>query len=164
MHCVQPVSFLLPGAQFAAMMQSMSPGDNMKRLLLITLLSLATASASAKDDGSELSRASEALSGAAGVVVLGSMSAVAASGYVVIAAVETVADGVVVVLKGASDGATASVRLSANAAQGLSNAVGTAVTVTVISTGYVLVMSGKALAFIPNEVGQALLHHSRVGQ
>jgi hypothetical protein len=36
--------------------------------------------------------------------------------------------------------------------------------VTAISTGYVLVMSGKALAFIPNEVGQALLHHSRVGQ
>ena len=39
-----------------------------------------------------------------------------------------------------------------------------AVTVTAISTGYVLVMSGKAIAFIPNEVGQALIHHSRVGQ
>jgi hypothetical protein len=78
--------------------------------------------------------------------------------------VETVADGVVVVLKGASDGVTVSVRLSGNAAQGLSTAVGTAVTVTAISTGYVLVMSGTALAFIPNEVGQALLHHSRVGQ
>jgi hypothetical protein len=140
----------------------------MKRLLLISLLSLATAHAFAHGAGagesSELSRASEALSGAAGIVVLGSMSAVAASGYVVIASVDAAADGSVVVLKGASDAATASVKLSTKAAEGLSRAVGQAVTVTAISTGYVLVMSGKAIAFIPNEVGQALIHHSRVGQ
>lgn len=140
----------------------------MKRLLLISLLSLATANACAHGAGSgeasELSRASEALSGAAGIIVLGSMSAVAASGYVVIASVDAVADGSVVVLKGASDATTASVKLSAKAAEGLSRAVGQAVTVTAISTGYVLVMSGKAIAFIPNEVGQALIHHSRVGQ
>ncbi|WP_377701382.1 hypothetical protein [Pseudoduganella sp. UC29_71] len=144
----------------------------MKRLLLISLLSLATANlfaanafaANGAGESSELSRASEALSGAAGMVVLGSMSAVAASGYVVIASVETLADGSVIVLKGASDAATATVKLSAKAAEGLSRAVGQAVTVTAISTGYVLVMSGQAIAFIPNEVGQALIHHSRVGQ
>jgi hypothetical protein len=139
----------------------------MKRLLLISLLSLATANvfaANGAGESSELSRASEALSGAAGVIVLGSMSAVAASGYVVVASVETLADGSVIVLKGASDAATATVKLSAKAAEGLSRAVGQAVTVTAISTGYVLVMSGQAIAFIPNEVGQALIHHSRVGQ
>jgi hypothetical protein len=27
-----------------------------------------------------------------------------------------------------------------------------------------LVLSGKAIAFIPNEAGKALLHHSRVGE
>ncbi|MTW02766.1 hypothetical protein [Pseudoduganella ginsengisoli] len=138
----------------------------MKRLpVLISLLcfTIFTAPAQAKGQGdSRLSNASEELSMAGGIVVLGSMSAVAASGYVVVSAVETVADGVVVVLKGASAGVEASVQLSGAAAQGLSDAAGKAVTVTATSTGHILVMSGKMLAFIPNELGKSLLHHSRV--
>ena len=39
--------------------------------------------------------------------------------------------------------------------------VGTSVEVVTASTGHVLVLAGKAIAFIPNEVGKALLHHSR---
>lgn len=117
----------------------------------------------AHHSGSNLSNASEALSAAAGLVVLGSLSAVAASGYVVIASVETVAESVVVVLKGASAGAEASVQLSGAAAAGLSDAAGKAVTVTATSTGHMLVLSGRVLAFIPNETGKSLLHHSRVG-
>ncbi len=112
--------------------------------------------------GSGLSNASEALSAATGLVVLGSLSAVAASSYVVVASVETVAEGVVVVLKGASTGVEASVQLSAAAAAGLSDAAGKAISVTATSTGHMLVMSGKVLAFIPNEIGKSLLHHSRV--
>lgn len=147
----------------------------MKRVSVL-LLSLAALSAplsaslahaapmhAAPNGGSQLSNASEALSGAAGVVVLGSLSAVAASGYVVVASVETVAEGVVVVLKGASIGIEASFELSGAAAAGLSDAAGKAVTVTATSTGHMLVMSGKVLAFIPNEIGKSLLHHSRVG-
>ncbi|SFU77697.1 hypothetical protein [Pseudoduganella namucuonensis] len=135
----------------------------MKRLLLISLLTAAFTvnSASAAGDSTP-SRASEHLSAAAGFVVIGSLSAVAVSGVVVVESVETVADGVVVVLKGASNAATASVKLGAKAAESLSRAVGTAVMVTAVSTGFVLVMSGKAIAFIPNEIGTALLHHSRV--
>lgn len=142
----------------------------MKRLLALlysTVLATATLHAApmqaAPGSGSHLSRASEALSGAAGIVVLGSMSAVAASGHVVIASVTTVADGVVVLLQGASSGVEASVQLSGAAALGLSDAAGKAVTVTAISTGHLLVLSGRVLAFIPNETGKSLLHHSRVG-
>lgn len=136
-------------------------------LLCCTVLSTSAAHAApmqaAPNSGSQLSNASEALSAAAGIVVLGSMSAVAASGYVVVAGVETVAEGMVVVLKGASTGVEASVELSAAAAAGLSDAVGKAVTVTAASTGHLLIMSGKVLAFIPNETGKSLLHHSRAG-
>ena len=142
----------------------------MKRLLALLSSTVLTASLAcaapvhaAPHSGSNLSNASEALSAAAGIVVLGSMSAVAASGYVVIASVETVAEGVVVVLKGASTGVEASVQLSGTAAAGLSDAAGKAVTVTATSTGHMLVMSGRVLAFIPNETGKSLLHHSRVG-
>jgi hypothetical protein len=132
-------------------------------LLLPALLSLAACPAHAEGGGSsQLSHASEALSAATGLVVLGSLSAVGASGYVVVAGVEAVGEGVIVVLKGASDAADVSIRMSATAAQGLSDAVGKAVTVTATSTGHVLVMSGKTLAFIPNEVGKSLLHHSAV--
>jgi hypothetical protein len=41
-------------------------------------------------------------------------------------------------------------------------AVGTVVTVSAISTGLMLVAAGEALAFIPNEIGKALLHHEKI--
>jgi hypothetical protein len=31
-----------------------------------------------------------------------------------------------------------------------------------MSAGHALVVSGKVIAFIPNELGKALLHHSQV--
>jgi hypothetical protein len=66
------------------------------------------------------------------------------------------------VLERASDGARASVTLSAMAAGGLSVAAGTAVTVTAFSAGWVLSTAGKAIAYIPNEIGAALLHNERL--
>ena len=47
------------------------------------------------------------------------------------------------------------------AARGLSLAAGTTLEVAALSTGHALVLSGKVLAFIPNEAGKALLHHAR---
>jgi hypothetical protein len=79
-----------------------------------------------------------------------------------VVAVEASAEGTVWVLQRASDGARASVRLSARAAGGMSVAVGTAVTVAAISTGWVLSAAGQAIAFIPNQVGAALLYNERV--
>jgi len=104
-----------------------------------------------------LSNASANLSG---VVVGGSILTLAATGSVVVASVRTVGDGIEVVLEGAADASRATVRLSGRAAAGVSLAAGTALEVVTASTGYVLVMSGKAIAFLPNEAGKALLHHS----
>jgi hypothetical protein len=134
----------------------------MKRLFLAALLGLAcTATQAAGHAGqSELSNASANLSG---VVVGGSILTLAATGSVVVASVRTVGDGIEVVLEGAADASRATVRLSGRLAAGVSLAAGTAVEVVTASTGYVLVASGKALAFLPNEAGKALLHHSRAG-
>ena len=79
-----------------------------------------------------------------------------------VVAVEASADGTVWVLERASDGARASVTLSAAAAGGLSVAAGTAVLVTAFSAGWVLSSAGKAIAYIPNEIGAALLHNERL--
>ena len=129
----------------------------------LTLALSATVPGLAHADGSRnLSRGSEALSEGSAVVVGGTLSMLAGSGAVVVASVETVGEGMVVVLKGASEAGGASIRMSAKAAEGLSLAAGTVVSVVALSTGHMLVLSGKAIAFIPNEVGKALIHHSKV--
>jgi hypothetical protein len=77
-----------------------------------------------------------------------------------VVAVEASAKGTVWVLERASDGA----RMSVTFAAGASAAVGTAVLVTAVSTGWVISAAGAALAFIPNEIGRALLHNERIGR
>jgi len=137
----------------------------MKRLLPLCLsLSIVLAmSGNAQAAASEnMSKGSQNLSQGSAVVVGGSLSMLVASGQVVVASVETVGEGIVIVLKGASEAGGASIQLSAQAAKGLSLAAGTVVNVVALSTGHMLVMSGKAIAFIPNELGKALLHHSKV--
>jgi hypothetical protein len=79
-----------------------------------------------------------------------------------VVAVTAVAEGTLWVLERASDGARFSVTLSATSVSAASLAVGTAVTVVACSTGWVLSAAGKALAFIPNELGKALLYNERV--
>lgn len=81
-----------------------------------------------------------------------------------VVAVEASAEGTVWVLERASDGARASITLSAAAAGGLSVAAGTAIVVTAFSAGWVLSTAGKALAYIPNELGQALLYNERISR
>jgi len=75
-----------------------------------------------------------------------------------VVAVEASAEGTVWVLERASDG----VRASITVAGGVSVAVGTAVVVTAISAGWVLSAAGQAIAFIPNQIGAALLYNERV--
>ena len=137
----------------------------MKRLLplCLSLSILLAMSGTARAAASEnMSKGSQNLSQGSAVVVGGSLSMLVASGQVVVASVETVGEGIVIVLKGASDAGGASIQLSGQAARGLSLAAGTVVNVVALSTGHMLVMSGKAIAFIPNELGKALLHHSKV--
>jgi hypothetical protein len=109
----------------------------------------------------EPSAPSRAISEVTGSLVLGSIAVVGITGSVVVASVVAVGDGIEVVLEGAGQASRATVRLSGEAARGLSIAAGTVLQVVAMSAGHALVLSGKVLAFIPNEVGQALLHHAR---
>jgi hypothetical protein len=134
----------------------------MKRILLVSLLGLAIASGAAQaapDSGP--SAASQASANLSGVVVFGSILTVAAAGSLVVASVRTVGEGIEVVLESAFDASRTTVRLSGKALGGLSLATGAVLEVVTASTGYVLVMSGKTIAFLPNEAGKALLHHAR---
>jgi hypothetical protein len=129
----------------------------MKRLLLATLFGLACASASAADP----SAPSKAISEVTGSIVLGSIAVVGVTGSVVVDSVAAVGDGIEVVLEGAGQASRATVHLSGEAARGLSIGAGTVLQVVALSAGHALVLSGKVIAFIPNEIGQVLLHHAR---
>ncbi|MDO8048613.1 hypothetical protein O3301_09040 [Janthinobacterium sp. SUN211] len=137
----------------------------MKHLLATALLCAATMAPLAQAANSDTTNASDNASMASAIVLVGSMSVLAAAGEIVIDKVEDVADGSVLVLKsaarGASQAATASVKLSLKAAQGLSLAAGTAIQVVAVSTGHMLVLSGKAIAYVPDAAGNAILHHSK---
>ena len=103
---------------------------------------------------------SAAVAGAAVSAVPVAFSVVGAS--LVVKAVEVTASGTIYLLERASDGAQASVRVAGNVASGVVMGVGTVVTVSAIGTGLLLSTAGEVLAFIPNELGRALLHNERV--
>lgn len=134
----------------------------MKTLITIATLALAlgsSAPARAHDAASELSTLSMlpvAISVAAPVGLL------SAGAVFTVVAVESTAGATVWVLERASDGARASLQLGAQVVGGASMLAGTAVVSTAISAGWVLSAAGKAVAFIPNEIGKALLYHERV--
>lgn len=79
-----------------------------------------------------------------------------------VVAVEASAGSTVWVLERASDGARASVTVSGAVVGGASLLVGAAVTVTAVSAGWVLSAAGQVIAFVPNEIGKALLHNERI--
>ncbi|WOB08296.1 hypothetical protein [Piscinibacter gummiphilus] len=134
----------------------------MKRLVLPLLLSALLAVNPARahppnaSDASALSMLPIAVSVAAPAVLL------SAGAMLTVVAVEASAAGVVCILERASDGARASVTLSTQGAAALSVGVGTVVTVSAFSAGWVLSAAGRAIAYIPNEIGAALLYNERV--
>lgn len=101
--------------------------------------------------------------GASATAVVAVPAALSVGGStLVVVAVEASVDGTVYVLERASDGARASIKVAGRAANGVSNAVGTSVLVSVIGAGVVLSAAGEVLAFVPNAIGRALLHNERL--
>lgn len=82
--------------------------------------------------------------------------------YVVSGIVETVAGAVEILLTSVSSGAKLSVKISGKTVDAVGMSVGATVSVISETTGTLLVASGKVLAFIPNELGEALLSQKRL--
>lgn len=140
----------------------------MKPLLAALTLSLAL-TAHAQSELSAISLAPVALSvvavSATGAALSVAPAALLSAGAaLVVVSVEVVGDATVWVLERASDGARISLRTSGKLAEGLVVSAGTTVAVSVIGTGVVLSTAGNVIAFIPNEIGKALLHNERVSR
>lgn len=107
-------------------------------------------------EASALSMLPVAVSVAAPSMILG------AGAVLTVVSVQASATGTVWVLERASDGARATLHFSGHVAHGAALSVGGAVMVTALTSGYVLSAAGNAIAFIPNEMGRALLHNERI--
>lgn len=73
-----------------------------------------------------------------------------------------VGEAVSVIVQNTVDGSKAVIKTSASVVREIGISTGSAVQAVAGSTGYTLVASGKILAFVPNEIGQGLLHQSRL--
>ncbi|WP_342617918.1 hypothetical protein [Rhodoferax sp. GW822-FHT02A01] len=82
--------------------------------------------------------------------------------FVVVGVVEGASEVVSLTLKGVEAGSTFVVKASTKAVKAASVATGTSIRVVAESTGYALMASGQLLAFVPNAIGQALLHQSQI--
>jgi hypothetical protein len=136
-------------------------------ILAIMLASAGSAHAHAEASAISALSAVPVASIVGGSAVAGSVAAVplalSVTGAVLtITAVEASARGVVLVLERASDGARASVELVGRGMAGLAFGVGSVIACSVIGTGVVLSVASEAIAFIPNALGNALLHDERL--
>ncbi len=82
--------------------------------------------------------------------------------FLVVGVVEGASEVVTLTIKAVATGSTVLVKVSTQAVKGASIVVGSSLVVVAESTGYALMASGQLLAFIPNAVGQLLLHQSMV--
>lgn len=138
-------------------------------LSIFTLISLHSNLAQAENcpscgssNVSNVSNASNALSLATSTVIEGSIDVSAAAGSIVIESVAAVGDGIVIVAKGASDAASTTIKLSGRGVQQLGLASDTVLQVSAVVTGHLLIVAGKAIAFIPNEIGKELVYQAKL--
>jgi hypothetical protein len=136
--CIWILSATLCGGVFAQSENSMHLSMASREVLTSPLLSL---------EGKPI-EASKAL-GIGGLFVVGGL---------VVGSVEVTT----LTIKSIATGSEYIVKASTKAVKGASVGIGASVQVTAESTGYALVATGKLLAFIPNAIGQLLLHQSKV--
>ena len=142
------------------------PMKTMNKFLALALaasIAVTPMAASAHRDGSEASVLSALSLGVPLAISATPAAAVLSAGATLtVASVQVAAAGTVWVLTQASTGASVVLTLSAAGAEAASATVGTAVVVTALSTGWILSAAGKALCFVPNEIGASLIHNERM--
>jgi len=96
------------------------------------------------------------------ISVAAPFAVLSAGAALTVVSAEATSTGAVWVLERGSDGTRASIRLVGRGLAGASIAAGTVVVCTALSAGWVLSVAGEAIAFVPNEIGRALLYSERI--
>lgn len=82
--------------------------------------------------------------------------------FIVTGLVQGSAETVTLTVKSVATGSQYLIKGSVKATQSASVAVGTGIRFVAESTGYAVIAAGQLLAFIPNTIGQALLHQEQI--
>lgn len=147
-------------------MPPLFPNTKSVLAVLLSALLLVVPTVAQSDASRASTNGSEALSRDTGSIVAGTASLIVVGSILMVDAVETAGESVVVVLKsvgqGVSEAGTVSVKVAASVVGNASLAIGSSVKVVAEASGHALYLSGKLIAFIPNEIGKSLVHHSPV--
>jgi hypothetical protein len=108
--------------------------------------------------------ASQASLAASGMLVEGSVGVLRAGGELVVATVRPLADASLIVLRDVATGSEVSVRVGSSVVSATMLAIGESVVVVAEAAGCSLIAAGKLVAFVPNDVGRALLYQARSTQ
>ncbi len=136
--------------------------------MLVTTSALLCAPAQARNEGSEILQSGLAsivmspLLSVTGQPIDASQALGTGVALTVVGLGKVSGEASAITLEKASDGSRYMVKVSEVILKEAGIAVGASVKTVAESTGYALVASGKLLAFIPNEIGMALLHQSRI--
>ncbi|MCD8548002.1 MAG: hypothetical protein LRY38_06170 [Aeromonadaceae bacterium] len=95
------------------------------------------------------------------IMVEGSATVFEGAKELVVDGVEASAEGTVILVKNSVTGATASVLAVGDVAGASALVAGSTVEVVAEGSGWALTQAGKLIAFVPNKVGEALLHHNK---
>lgn len=128
----------------------------MKTRSLALLLTLAAGAAQAQSTASQVSALS--LQASADATALGVLAAYEGSQFIV-TALRPMGELVEVSLEVTGRGASAIIRLATGTVAATGLAVGASVTVTAVASGWLLQAGSEAIAFVPNAMAQAHLHH-----
>lgn len=109
------------------------------------------------------SRQSEQSLDASLEVPLAVAGALSEGGKFSVTAVRDAGDSIAITLSATAAAASFAVKVSAETARALGIAIGTAVVVTAVSTGWILSIAGKALCYIANDKARAHIHSRRLG-
>ena len=118
----------------------------------------------AQDSTAESTTASQASLAASGMLIDGSIGIIRAGAHFAVAAVTPLANASVIVVRDVATGSEASIRVAGDVARTGSIAVGDTVSVVAQAIGASLIVGGKLVAFVPNEVGRALVYQARSTQ
>lgn len=99
---------------------------------------------------------------ASGLVTSGAVRVLEESGQLAIASIAFTGQSAVLVLRSVSQAAEVSIQVGASVVRELGLAVGTVLVSSSEAVGYALYSGVKLVAYIPNEVGRAMLHQSRL--
>lgn len=80
----------------------------------------------------------------------------------VVHSVQQVGEVSVLVLKSSAEGVSTTIELSGKGIKELALVSGAIIQTSATATGHVLMFSGQIIAFIPNQIGMALIHHEKV--